>query len=329
MIKDRSCVNCSSQNSEVMFTFTRDFFHNVRNQPLEQLDALGIDDNFTSSIVKCIDCGCGYIKDVINIRETFLGRENWSSAQIKENLRTYQNGFSKSGADNIIYAESVVKNLIRLVMMKNKNKSELSLLDFGCSFSVYSPLARIMGFTKVDAFDPHFPDNSSELASGNSVVNFNFFNHKEQILENAPYDAIICNSADEHFLDPQGEINFMSEVLSDDGVIYFSHPIMDLDSNLKHLQNESNITNKKLIKELRATFHVHHLNYIMPKIFKKMLKKGGLVESKVVILKKENLSESAFHVKNLILYTKTFIKYFLGLFGSNYRKTEYFLTKIK
>ena len=67
----------------------------------------------------------------------------------------------------------------------------------------------------------------------------------------------------------------------------------------------------------------------MPKIFKKMLNKAGLVEIKVVILKKKDLSLSNLHVKNLILYSKSLIKFFLGLVGSNYRKTEYFLTKIK
>lgn len=325
----RDCINCGSDNPETMFSFTRKFLNEVRGQSLEELNAFGIGENFSTTIVKCKDCGCDYIRDVANFRENLINNPDWTDDKINKTLTDYRNGFSRIQINHITYTQSVITNLIKLVLKKKKSNSELSLLDFGCSLSLYSPLARLMGFSEVTAFDPHYPRNISKLKSSDSIVNFKFISDRKDAIANAPYDAIICNSADEHFFDLQGEIKFMHDLLADDGVLYISHPILDLDANIHHLRNEANIKDQKLLRLLRASFYINHLNYVKPKMFKEMLKKNGFKELKVVRIQKSNLDVGFFHKSNLLLYLKSYTKYVLGLFGNNYRKTEFFLEKIK
>ena len=64
-------------------------------------------------------------------------------------------------------------------------------------------------------------------------------------------------------------------------------------------------------------------------MFKEILKKNGFKEFRIRRIKKRNLDVSFFHRSNLLLYLKSYTKYFLGLIGINYRKTEFFLEKIK
>ena len=321
---NRSCVNCGEDNSELMFTFTRKWLIETRNTPTERLDELNIDENFSSSIVKCKNCGCGYIKDVLESRKPLT---EWTEDFLREKLDGYQKIFSRGNITHIQYEFSLIKNLIDLVLKKKKDDSELSLLDFGSSFSILSPLSRLMGISKVIAYDPLYPKNISEITPNNTVVNFKFVSDFEEVKAEAPYDAIICQSADEHFFDLQREIKNIYNMLSDDGVAYFSHPVMDLDADIGFLRDEANIKDEKILSRLRATFHVHHLNYVMPKMFKEILKKNGLKEIKVVMLRKRFAGLNFIHFSNLKLFFKSFAKYLLGLFGSNFRKTEFFLEK--
>jgi 2-polyprenyl-3-methyl-5-hydroxy-6-metoxy-1,4-benzoquinol methylase len=322
----RNCVNCDADDSEIMFTFTKKWLVEVRSTPSEILDRMNIDDNFSSSIVKCKNCGCGYIKDVIESREP---NSEWSQEKIKENIEFYQKLFSRETINHLQYEYSLIKNLLDLVLQKKKDNSELSLLDFGSSLSILSPMSRVMGFSDVMAYDPLYPNNISEITPQNTAINFKFVTDIEEVKAKAPFDAIICQSADEHFYDLKGDIKNIYDLLSDDGVAYFSHPVMDLDGDIGHLRNEANVKDKKTISRLRATFHVHHLNYVMPKMFKDILIRTGFKEIKVVMLKQRVAGVNFFNFSNLKLFFKSFAKYFLGLLGSNYRKTEFFLEKYK
>tara|TARA_B100000963_G_C22518612_1_gene621928 strand:+ start:108 stop:1100 length:993 start_codon:yes stop_codon:yes gene_type:complete len=321
----RVCINCGSDDAKVMHSFTRNWLIEARQTPIERLDELGIDDDFSSSIVKCNKCGCDYIRDVLESRER---NSEWDEETLKERLSVYQGGFSRKQVNHIIYYEySIISNLLNLVLRKKKDQSNLSLLDFGSSFSILSPMARVMGFSDVVAYDPLYPPNISKITPDNHPINFEFLSNMEDIKARAPYDAIICQSADEHFYDLQGEIKNIHNLLSDDGVVFWSHPVMDLDADINLLRNEANISDKETLKRLRATFHVHHLNYVMPKMFKGMLKRNGFREAKVIMLDKRIAGENRFSLANIKLLSISLIKYFLGIIGSSYRKNEFFLEK--
>ena len=323
----RNCVNYGIDNAKVMHSFTREWLIEARQTPIERLDELGIDDDFSSDIVKCNECGCGYIRDVLESREK---NSEWNEETLKERLAAYQAGFSRKQVNHIIYYEnSIITNLLELVLRKKKDKSNLSLLDFGSSFSILSPMARLMGFSDVIAYDPLYPPNVSKITPDNHPINFKFISNMEDIKARAPYDAIICQSADEHFYDLQGEIRNIHDLLADDGVVFWSHPVMDLDADIDLLRNEANISDIGTLKRLRATFHVHHLNYVMPKMFKGMLKRNGFKETKVIMLDKRVAGESRFSLSNIKLLSISLIKYFLGIIGSSYRKNEFFLEKSK
>jgi len=320
----RNCINCGEDNSELMFAFTKKWLMEVRDTPTERLDELNIDENFSSSIVKCKNCGCGYIKDVLESRKK---NSDWSKDVVRESIDSYQKLFSRKSVNHLQYEYSLIQNLLDLVLKKKKDKSELSLLDYGSSLSILTPMSRVMGFSKVMAYDPLHPNNISEIAPQNTAINYQFVNNLEEVKAKAPFDAIICQSADEHFYDLKGEIKNIYDLLSDDGVVYFSHPIMDLDADISHLRNEANVEDEKTLSRLRATFHIHHLNYVMPKMFKGMLKSAGFKLIKGIKLKQRVVGVNFLNFSNLKLFFKSLAKYFLGLLGSNYKKTEFFLTK--
>jgi 2-polyprenyl-3-methyl-5-hydroxy-6-metoxy-1,4-benzoquinol methylase len=321
----RSCVNCGADDAEIMHTFTKKWLIEARNISPERLKELEIDDNFSCSIVRCRKCGCGYIKDVLESR---VANPEWEEETIKERLDAYKRIFSRRNINHIQYEFEIVKKLTDLVLRKKQDDAELSLLDFGCSLSVLSPMSRLMGYSDVVAYDPLMPPNVSQIAPDNTAINFIFTSDMEEIKSKAPYDAIICQSADEHFFDLQGEIRNIRDLLSDDGIVYFSHPVMDLDADIDLLRNEATVTDVKTLKRLRATFHVHHLNYVMPKMFKNILRKNGFREAKVIWLPKRVAGEKFFSVGNLKGFLVSLVKYCLGKAGSNYRKTEFFVEKV-
>lgn len=321
----RSCVNCGSNDSQLMFTFTKKWLTEVRKVPQEWFDNNNLDENFSSSIVKCRNCGCGYIKDVMKSRDRL---SNWSTEELGEKVSYYQSQFSRKDINHLQYNQSLINNLLELVLRKKKTNSELSLLDYGCSWSTNSAIARVMGFSTVVAYDPLHPENISKITPSNMVVDFKFVPNFDDLKKNAPYDAIICQSADEHFYDLQGELKNINDLLSDDGIAYFSHPIMDLDADIKFLRNEANIKDKKILSRLSATFHVYHLNYVMPKMFKKMLNQAGLKEVGTCLMRQRYLGANSLSSKKIIPFLKSYIKYFLSLMRSNYRKTEFFTEKV-
>ena len=99
----RDCINCGEDNSEDMFSFTRKFLNEVRGQSLEKLTAAGIGENFSTTIVKCKECGCDYIKDVANYREILMSNLDWNDDKLNNSLATYQSGFSRQQINHITY----------------------------------------------------------------------------------------------------------------------------------------------------------------------------------------------------------------------------------
>ncbi len=148
----------------------------------------------------------------------------------------------------------------------------------------------------------------------------------------------MCQSADEHFFDPAAEILFMNELLRDDGILYITHPIMDLDKDLSDLANENKIRSNKADKEsvavkarlnhLRKSYHIDHLQYIMPKMFVNMILRSGFKEMKVGFRRRQILGQSALRVRNMSLFIRSLAKYWFFLVPWKSRKVEHLFRKV-
>jgi len=320
----RRCINCDHDDAQNVFTFTRDFLIDVRKAKPSDLDHIKFDESTRSTIVKCKQCGCVYIRDVFVADEQQF-RQPWPEKKLGEALLRYRREFSRANVNHLKFENNVIDTLMRIVLRKNKS-GELSLLDFGCSLGILPYMARIKGFDKVVAYDLKFPSNISELISGKHPLDVEFARRKADLFKHAPFDAIVCQAADEHFFDLQGELRLMHDLLSDHGVIYFSHPILNLDADIDDLRKEELITDKKRLRVLRKSYHINHLNYVMPKMFAGMLKKNGFREKKVLLLL-QFMDICPFHPKNLMRLFKTIAKYLLDIFDIKYRKVVYFVEK--
>ncbi|MEE2821836.1 MAG: methyltransferase domain-containing protein [Acidobacteriota bacterium] len=320
----RCCINCGHDDPQTRFTFTRDFQIDVRKQDPSLLDSMKFNEDTTSTIVECKRCGCIYIRDVF-VADEEQHNQPWPEQKIEETLLRYQKEFSRSSATHLQFQIQVINILMRIALRK-KASGELSLLDFGASIGMLPLMARMKGFDQVIAYDVKFPPNISDLVSQRHPLNVILVRKKTDLLEYAPFDAIVCQSADEHFLDLKGEFKLMHDLLSDDGILYISHPIMDLNADIDDLKNEHLITDKSRLKALRKTYHIDHLNYVMPKMFSNMLKESGFKEKKIFFLLRF-MDVGSLHPRNLMRLCKATIKYLLDVLGMKYRKVVYFVEK--
>ena len=319
----RSCVNCGKDETSSLFTFTRDFLIGVRNYPPEKLDEMGWTNATTSTIVKCNHCGCNYIRDVFVADEEKFSQP-FSEKELEVSLRSYRSSFRRANIERLQNANKIIDKLLHFAL--NKTSQELSFLDFGASFGYLGLVARARGFNCVKAYDSKFRPNVSGILSRHHAIDIELLRTKEDLFKYAPFDVITCQTADEHFFDLQGEIKLMRELLSDSGILYMSHPVMDLDADIHDLKREQTINEKaKLL--LRKSYHPDHLNYVMPNMFREMLKRNGFKEKRV-FLSWCDLEVSILNWRNVRRFIREIVKFVLDVLGIKYRKTIFFIEKI-
>ena len=157
-------------------------------------------------------------------------------------------------------------------------------------------------------------------------MNVELVNNIEELKALGPFDAISCQSADEHFMDVHQELALMKEILADDGIMYISHPYFHLDKDVSVLEKEDTYPNRKLAKRVTKDYHLQHLNYIRPSIFSDMLKKHGLKE-RAVFCSWPLVDVDAFHPRSLGRLAKGLIRYAFDLLGIKHKKTIFFIEK--
>lgn len=86
----RNCIICGVDDCVEKFTYTMDFLVEVRGHNREGLSKQGWRHDDTSTIVKCRNCGCYYVRDILlpshEYHESFAGRANdqeWIAHELK------------------------------------------------------------------------------------------------------------------------------------------------------------------------------------------------------------------------------------------------------
>lgn len=324
----RSCIVCGVDDAVPQFTFTTDFLTRVRGISIEDLHAKGWSSAMTSSIVRCARCGCNYIRDVFIADEDGERFERTvSDGAITESYQRHTKQFSFQNINHLEFCRRIVATLLRSLAGRRAPTSEVSFLDFGCSLSILSAMAKVHGFDQVVSYDPKFRPN--QIARMNAIedphpLGIRYVSDPAELDRRAPFDAIVCQSAIEHFFDPRAELQRMHRLLRDDGILYIDSPIMPLDHERVLLECEEDISDSRIRKTLRKSYHIDHLNYLLPQHCVRLLREVGFVERRAFFyapLIRGSVAENA------VRLGKAGAQYALDLVGAKFRKVYYFATK--
>jgi 2-polyprenyl-3-methyl-5-hydroxy-6-metoxy-1,4-benzoquinol methylase len=268
----RSCIICGSGDHDVVFDYNMDFLINVRGHDEANLRLRGWEENTTSSIVRCRNCGCNYIRDIVRRLEQFAderSRQARSQAAIDERVartRIHDNYKRYPAMDNQNW---IVRNLV--LLSAERQKRDIKFLDFGAGGGDQSNMARVCGVRDVVAYDPNFVENIQEHFDAANFPGIHCVSEREDLASLGPFDAAVFQSAIEHVADPRRELRTIFDLLSPGGLLYVNNPVMDLDREIDALRSASKIVKRDRI----SYYHPGHFNYMMPRHFETLLKEVG------------------------------------------------------
>lgn len=324
----RRCIVCGSDDATTQFRFTMDFLTRARGIAHADLRAKGWEDGTSSSIVRCRRCGCNYIRDVFIADEHGERHERAvSGAAIAQSYARHAKQFTFQNANHLEFCRRVVARLLRHLAAKRPMTAEIALLDFGCSLSILSSMAKVLGFDRVVSYDLKFRPH--EIAQFNATesahpLGVRFSNELSDVERAGPYDAIVCQSAIEHFYDPRAELEHMYRLLRDDGILYIDSPIMPLDDERVLLERETEVRDPRIRKTLQKSYHIDHLNYLLPRHFAHLLQETGFVARPALFYTPVIRGRAR---ENVVRFGKAGAQYALDCIGARFRKVYYFATK--
>ncbi len=263
----RACVICEQTRAEPLFAFTYDFLRDVRGVPDEVLKQRGWHKDFTSTIVKCTDCGCIYVRDALLPDPAFhlemAHRDETAalaSAVTVQRDRDTQPNYFERDQENWI-----VRSL--LLLATSETKTPLNFLDYGAGSGTVSATARAFGVGKVTAYDPFFPAYVQKQYDQTRHAGINCISDPSALNQFGPYHAVVFQSAIEHVMDPKLELKRIYQLMSSGGYLYVNNPVMPLENELAKLMAATKITKKDKINY----YHPFHVNYFSAREFQGLL----------------------------------------------------------
>jgi 2-polyprenyl-3-methyl-5-hydroxy-6-metoxy-1,4-benzoquinol methylase len=287
---------CDADDSIDIFTYTYDFINKVRDTHAKHLAHWGWDKDTTATIVRCKKCGCHYVRDVVPMT-THIELE-------KANIERLFSYPKYKAIDRINWT---VRNLVFLAA--SEKKRDLKFLDFGSGGAFASNAARMLGLREVFAYDPFYPDDPSENFAIRNFPGIRTSNLIEEIPDAGPFDIVFFQGAIEHVENPKGELRTIFENMSSGGYLYVNNPVMDIASEIHALRAATRIVKSDSISH----YHQHHLNYMMPNEFKKMLREVGFEITHLTYYPSVPLARGQFVnflKRNLKVLTRTLQNYF-------------------
>lgn len=322
----RNCIFCGRDDAEKLFTYTYDFLHTVRGYSEEKLQALGWGKGTISSIVRCRQCGCNYVRDIFVIYEQKANLP-LEEHERREFIEKYAKPIIFENVNYLRYCRALADTLLSHFARRSPGKQTLSLLDFGSSLSSFSLTARTCGLNPVVLYDPYFRPGMEEVVSPQHPLDFHFVKDKNKLRAMAPFDVITCQAAVEHFYDPQAELRFMHDLLSEEGILFITNPCEPLNKKSRLLKQEGDTVDPAIRRFLKKNYHLQHVNFPSPKQFSHMLKRAGFNEQ-TKFLYYPFLSQRAFGITNVMRIAKACVLYILDILKIKHRKkTAYFLVR--
>ncbi|MCW0234919.1 MAG: class I SAM-dependent methyltransferase [Ferrovibrio sp.] len=259
----RRCIICGSDHHVPKFTYTWDFLTKVRWSPPDELRLYGWDENSTSTVVECSDCGCFYTRDVIAYPE---------AASVNE-LVTDHGGGDSSIENPRLYSriDAAAWTIRNLIVLAAAGKTRgIKFMDFGAGNGTLCNIARALGVGTVVAYDPFSPPGEQAYRDRN----FPGILHTrglEKATAFGPFDAVACQSVIEHVLDPRETLATIYRLMAPGAYLYINNPYMPLDRELPALQAATKISKRDII----SYYHQHHFNYMKPAHFERLAKEVG------------------------------------------------------
>jgi len=323
----RDCIICSSPNHESVFTYTYDFLTKVRWSDPESIAKKGWSEDTVSTIVRCTDCGCFYLRDVVHPIPDSEKRGNSPSdnRKIDRNLQHFAHIYREQSRPRA-YAKrardtSVAVNLLQIASARLRH--EIKVLDFGAGLGGTSSAFRGLGVHDVVAFDLAYRADRQEIYDQFCYSGIHCSNSKSDAEKYAPFNLVVCQAVIEHVLDPLDELNWIFEQMSPGGLLYISNPLMDLTKELEALKSAEKISAKDAISH----YHPRHYNYMLPKHFENLLASVGFKILPAVFTYNPGplYSGSAgfFFAQNC----KSITRFLLNLAGLSPRRQDYLVEK--
>jgi 2-polyprenyl-3-methyl-5-hydroxy-6-metoxy-1,4-benzoquinol methylase len=268
----RPCIICSSEHFDEKFTYTYEFMTQVRGHDGARLAQQGWVPGATSTIVKCCDCGCCYVRDVLRLPAEYMVAEIAKRAApdaLGDYIRKVRNAETFKRYRQRDQMNWMVRNTISLAA--ERQGRDIRMLDFGAGGGQACNAARANGVRDVIAYDPYFVDTTQEYYNATNYSGILCISTPEELAKKGPYDAVIFQSAIEHVMDPRAELQLIFENMTQGGYLYVNNPVMNLDAELAQLTAANKISKRDAINH----YHPWHLNYMMPREFERMLQDIG------------------------------------------------------
>jgi 2-polyprenyl-3-methyl-5-hydroxy-6-metoxy-1,4-benzoquinol methylase len=263
----RDCIVCGRDEGDPVFVYTYDFLTKVRGTNPESLAARGWTKDRTSTIVRCRNCGCKYVRD------PFLYDPDMDTPPDRSIDESVEAELKKRLAGESFYHSDQKQWIARTLAWQayTRQGRDIAFLDYGAGGGTTVNMVRAMGVKHVVAYDPYYPPHMKAVFKRICLPGIYCVRSRSELDALGPFDAVTFQAAFEHVADPRGELETIFSLMSPGGFLYVNNPCMDLDKELPYLIAANRITRKDRISH----YHPYHLNYLMPREFDKLLRSVG------------------------------------------------------
>jgi|GEM_PF-1932430 len=319
----RNCIICGSDDAKPVFTYTLDFLLGVRGHREDSLRLQGWTEETGSTIVKCSNCGCNYVRDPFLPSPAYakaMSAHAETAQSLDERRQRLGSKETYKHYPQFDYQVWVVRNLVLLAARAQKR--DIKVLDFGAGGGETASMARMMGVRDVVAYDPNWAEAIQEHFDATNFPGIHCVRSLEPLSALGPFDAVIFQSAVEHVLDPRGELQTIYDLMAPGGYLYVNNPVMEIDKEIGQLRAATTIKKSDRI----SYYHPGHFNYMMPKDFERLLKEIGYEIMPLVHYAPVPFA-SGFYREFLLTHLKRGVRYLQNVLGLPYDRYYYIVRK--
>jgi len=229
---DRVCGVCGQRDSALLF-----------DQPIESIIGIG-NIGYHHLINGCTSCGFTYASPIL--KEELILR-------YYENMSNYEHPVS-NGIRPVSH-QAQIQRQIEIIKSRFDNLFVGKALDIGCSIPLGLSILQKEGW-KVLGLDPSDKCIAVAKQQLNVEVLKGFFSI-DLLMKNSPYDLIILSHVLEHLVNPSQILNEISNLLSENGLLYVEVP--------DHMN----------ISGVKSYFDFEHINYFTSVSLTNLIQQNG------------------------------------------------------
>jgi 2-polyprenyl-3-methyl-5-hydroxy-6-metoxy-1,4-benzoquinol methylase len=297
---NRNCVICDMKDYTDLFVFSKEYTSLIENDTLVRRD---LNEKYgPHTIVKCNNCDCKYVKNVVNgISQNSTETHVFESQRSKEMIIEQNKDFFNEKIKDKLFENRIYK-LKLLESLSDKNFKEMSILDYGCGLGEYPKLSEILGFKKIVAFDPMYTDDHQKSYEKSGFKYIKAIKNIDQLSKNSKFDIIVCTAVIEHAISPRKIFSDLKKISGVNTLILFSNPVMDIEKDVSNIKKLVDLKSNEIKTKRYLHYHLGHINYMLGKQVSTLVSDFGL---KILPIYPNN-SKKSFLVKLKKIYVKIF-----------------------